>query len=61
MKDVAKAHTDLPQSDIPLEQETNGAEAKAGSSEVSLEDVVALKQVRTSQGALPRHKGFRML
>ena len=61
MTGFANLHTDLAQSATPSQQDPSGAETKTGILEVSLDDVFALEQVRTSQGALLLHKGLRML
>ena len=57
----AEIHTDLAQSATPSQQHPSSAETKTGFLEVSLDDGIALKQVRTSQGALLLHQGLRML
>ena len=61
MTGSAEAHTDLAQSAAPSQQDVSCAETKTGFLEVSLDDGIALKQVRTSQGALLLHKGLMML
>ena len=61
MTGFANIHTDLAQSATPSQQDLSSAETKIGFLEVSLDDGVALKEVRTSQGALLLHKGLRML
>ena len=61
MTGYAEAHTDLAQSATPFQEKSSGAETEMGFLQVSLDDDVALKQVRTSQGGLRLHKGLRML
>ena len=61
MTGFAEAHADLAQSAAPSQQDPSYAETKTGFLEVSLDDGIALKQVRTSQGALLLHQGLRML
>ena len=61
MTGFAVAQTDLAQSAAPSQHDPSCAETNTGFLEVSLDDAVALKQVRMSQGALLLHKGLRML